>query len=192
MEGCVAHLEPVGSGCPQRRAAPCPALPRHHRLRSCPDPAFAYSTSVCERLPQTVLCMFHRLIRSAVRSAPSRFTVITVVSVMNVWIGFNAFAQTPPAPPAAQTPPAPPAANATRAQGHCKTCCRCSETCGSVQPPTGPATRGRPAPVHLFSMDEILPERAAGRRRARLLHREGWSGRIRAPDRGCCSDRARK
>src|SRR5436190_16459183 len=55
--------------------------------------------------------MFHRLIRSAVTSAPSRFTIITTVSVLNVWIGFNAFAQTPPAPPAPRTQPAPKAAS---------------------------------------------------------------------------------
>jgi invasion protein IalB len=54
--------------------------------------------------------MFHRLIRSAVRSAPCGFAVITTVSVLNVWIGFNAFAQTPPAPPAPRAQPAPKAA----------------------------------------------------------------------------------
>lgn len=52
--------------------------------------------------------MFRRLIHLTVKSAPSSFaTVITTVSTLNMWIGFNAFAQTPPTPPAPRVQPAP-------------------------------------------------------------------------------------
>jgi invasion protein IalB len=66
-----------------------------------------YHTSLWERLSQTVPCMFHCLIRSPVRSARCGFAAITIVSVLSVCIGLNAFAQTPPAPPALRTQPAP-------------------------------------------------------------------------------------
>lgn len=55
--------------------------------------------------------MFNRFIRSPFRSVPCGFAVITTVSVLNLLIGFNAFAQTPPAPPAPRTQLAPKAAS---------------------------------------------------------------------------------
>jgi invasion protein IalB len=51
--------------------------------------------------------MLHGLIRWPVWSTPCGFAVITTASVLNVLIGYNAFAQTPPPPPAPRTQPAP-------------------------------------------------------------------------------------
>jgi invasion protein IalB len=51
--------------------------------------------------------MLHGLIRWPVWSTPCGFAVITTASVLNVLIGYNAFAQTSPPPPAPRTQPAP-------------------------------------------------------------------------------------
>jgi invasion protein IalB len=59
---------------------------------------------------QEDLVMDHRLVIAPARPAARAFAVVTATTMLTALIGFSAYAQTPPAPPAPKAQPAPKAA----------------------------------------------------------------------------------